>query len=227
MIIMKVGNVGEGKTNAAVASCVAKKSKMITNMEIYNHPAYFLTRKDFIKEVDDPDKKDKKKQEINYDFWEKLKKKEKNFDVVLDEIHQIVSSSDFFSKDNKILRNWVSQVRKVLSGNKLHDLVGTLQRPRSLDKGWRDLVHEWILCKAEYLPLTTKTRMYNGKMLSMPIVIIKQFGFEELNDLETYMQTGDKSILRNRAKQYKPIVANDQYQYYNSFAFTKHGEDYL
>jgi hypothetical protein len=224
---MYVGGVGEGKSNTAIADCVAKHSKLITNIEIYNHPSKFLTRKDFIKEVDDPDKKDKKKYEVNYDFWEKLKKKEPNFDVVLDEIHQIVSSSDFFSKDNKIMRNWVSQVRKVLSGNKLHDLIGTLQRPRSLDKGWRDLVHEWILCKADILPLTTKTVMYNKKVLSMPIVIIKRFGFSEFADLERYMQTGDKSILRNCAKQYKPVIANDQYQYYDTFAYTKHGEDYL
>jgi len=163
---------GSGKTISAVrqAFVEAERNKVLTNFAIKgikNH--YRLKKGDILKDVSENPKK--KEFEVNWDFWEN----NKNCDIFLDEVHNLINSRNSMSKENKKYSEWVAQIRKVwgssgdqnylealkrMPNNLFHRLHQRIysksnniffitQKPRKLDVNIKDLVHVHIQCSKQ------------------------------------------------------------------------------
>lgn len=223
MIIFYVGGIGSGKTISMIKESVERKSRSYTNYKLYNIEEYKqLKVSDLIKITEDKKAK-KKKYQVNFDYWNQQLKKDENFDIYLDELHNIANSRTGAKKLNVGLNMWVAQVRKILQGNEDNNIYICTQRPMSVDIGWRDLAHAWIVCnKTVVKGLETKTELYNGKVIKLPVCVVKRRYFDSLKKCMDYMQLGiDQSFKKDK------FIANKYYKYYNTQELITFGEKYL
>ena len=92
----------------------------------------------------------------------------------------------------------------------------------SIDSGWRDLAHYWIVCEKITLPYEIKTEVYNGKAQMLPVSIITRRWFDNLKDCMEYVQLGnDKSVRKDK------LLANEYFKYYNTCELITFGNRYL
>lgn len=142
--------------------------------------------------------------------------------MYVDEIHSLVSSRSGSKKINKAMNLWISQVRKILQGNENNNIYYTTQRPMSVDVGWRDLTHYWVVCEKKALPVNMKTKVYTGKYLSLPVVVSSGKWFDNLKSAMEYMQLGIGKPIRKET-----FVCNDYYRYYDTCELISFGDKYL
>jgi len=116
MISIRLGNVGSGKTAAAVREMMLNQSKrktytnirtIIKNCELIN-PSMIIT-----KEISGYSKKGEAKYDytLNVDFWKNINEP---INIVLDEVHTILNARRSMSKVNIILTDWMALIRRVL-----------------------------------------------------------------------------------------------------------------
>lgn len=222
MIIFYVGGIGSGKTISMIKEAVDRKQKVYTNYKLFNLKNHTRLKVDhLVKITEDEDKKTK--YEVNFGYWNKQLKKGTTFDIFIDELHNIANSRTGQRKLNKGLNLWVAQVRKILQGNEQNNIYLTTQRPMSVDIGWRDLAHAWIVCEKTIVPkLTTKTELYNKKKIKLPVVVVKRRYFDSVKECLDYMHFGiDKSFKKDK------FIANGYYKYYNTHELIDFGNEYL
>lgn len=223
-IIGFAGNIGTGKTLNMIAHLSTRQpQRAYTNFRLYNVENYQRMKLNDIIKPDDDEKS--KKWHINYDYWKKQIKKYKTFCLYVDELPLLANSRTGMSNINRGVNMFLAQIRKILAGNETNDFVFSCQRPMSVDVGIRDLVHVWILCEKIILKKTLKTRLYNGKIVSLPIVIIKRFAFKNTKDIVDYMN--GEIVNKKRIKELKPLIANEYYYLYNTHELVDFGNEYL
>ena len=183
MIICISGGVGSGKSITAVHHAVeeSKNNLVLTNFTLKKIKNYYrLKRTDVIDTQTNTEQvgdKIKTTQEtvVNWDFWNDSK--HQGSDVFLDEVHNLINSRNGMSKQNRVLNEWVSQIRKVwgTSGDvsiidkiqkfdnnlfnkywveflaRSNNLYYITQRPRKADVNWRELTHVHIRCSKQII----------------------------------------------------------------------------
>ena len=89
-------------------------------------------------------------------------------DIYIDELQEFASSRRSISKANQTASQWASQIRKVLGYDELNNLTLITQRPMSCDITFRELAHQWILCKKQLIPKHIPTVMHDGEVIKLP-----------------------------------------------------------
>lgn len=204
MIIIYLGGIGSGKTISAVR-------------DIYNHPDNFpytgfalkkmkhhrLIFDDII--ISDVNKSGKKVPvDVNWNFWKTAREEHKNFSIYLDEAHNIISSRSSMSRRNKLMSNWISQIRKILYTSPKNHIHIISQTYRRLDINFRELAHVFVECKS--------MKMSNGA------VWVKQEFFNGIDDYMMNKRTGRCAFL-----------ANPFFRFYNTYEIDDmgSGEEYI
>lgn len=223
MIIFYVGGIGSGKTISMIKDIVDRKQRSYTNFKLYHIKDYKRLKVTDLIEITDDKETKRLKYRVNFAYWNKQLKGGKPFDISVDELHNVANSRTGSKRLNIGLNMWIAQVRKILQGNEQNNIYLTTQRPMSVDIGWRDLTHFWIVCKKYTLPVTMKTELFNGKKLKLPVCVIKRWFFDNMPECLEFMQTERCS---NKTKKDK-FIANKYYKYYNTFELITFGDKYL
>lgn len=226
MIFAYVGGVGSGKTASLVKSIVQRKNRAYTNFAVKGATIERLKKSDIVKKL--PAKQNAKGEitkyqyKVNYEFWQKKVKAKVKFDIYIDEIHNIIHARQAMSKFNVEATKWVAQIRKLMGQHKNNHLYIISQRPMGIDIAFRELAHAFILCKAHDTGLKKPTKTLQGTKI-LPITVITQYIFRNIQQLEMFM-------LNPRLKGYaqkKAFVANNYYQYYDTYEVVDFDDEYL
>lgn len=137
MIIIYTGTIGSGKTVRAVREIFQTQSKnriTFTNFEVKGiKNIHRLKWNNIIEQVDEKNFK------VNWGFWNKMRKKYKNFSIFLDEAQSIIHSRSAMTVKNKLMTIWVSQIRKILNDSPVNHLYIISQRINRIDIAFREL----------------------------------------------------------------------------------------
>ncbi len=151
MIFLYLGGIGSGKTLSAIKYIVDNHQFCYTNFAMKNYEDYHRIKfEDIIKtEVEEVEGKRKPRviKNVNWDFWEKARKKHNSFSIVLDEVHNIMHSRTSMTKTNILMSKWISQIRKILSDHPENHLILISQKIRKIDVDARELAQAIIQCK--------------------------------------------------------------------------------
>ena len=170
MIITMAGGVGSGKTISAVRQAImeSKKNKVLTNFKIFKMKNYYRLKKGDVL-IDKSGDGKKKAYDVNWQFMED----HKHCDIFLDEIHNLISSRNSMSVENRKYSEWLSQIRKLwgasgdqnyldilrkMNNNNFHkyhqqlyarsnNIILITQKPRKMDINFREICHVHIQCK--------------------------------------------------------------------------------
>ena len=168
---MLSGNVGTGKTISAVHYAMGSDN-VLANFKLRDHPNYLRLMKEHIisssSEVPEGCRKAIVEKKVNWPFW----REHQNCDVFLDEIHNIMSSRTAMSRQNILMSEWLSQIRKIWGSsgdanylrylrrmnninfnkvfqkvlNRSRNVWFITQKPRKVDVNVRELCHLYIEC---------------------------------------------------------------------------------
>jgi len=227
MIKLIVGGIGSGKSLSAVKEIIHRECKTFTNFDV-KHANTEKLLVDHI--ISDSVKRVKKSGEavkelkVNWDFWNELVERNINFDICLDEIHNILNSRRSMSKWNMLVGTWLSQIRKILGDSETNHITAISQRVSGVDIILRDLMYQITLCqKWQGRTLIPTDIIKNGKlfnvMLPKTYVIKTVFKGEDcVQKYEGYLM-GDKSY-DGRFH----FLANPYFRFYNSYQLIRFGE---
>lgn len=223
MIILILGGIGSGKSVTAIKYAVESNKKVLVNFSLKNQDIHRLKVTDIIAEENIGEKRDGTpiiKKKINWDFWKELQGKE--FNIFLDEVHNLIHARTSGSNVNILMTKWVSQIRKLLGSSEKNHLYIISQRLNAVDIGFRELAEIIIYCQ-KYIPDDNdliKTKIYDSrlnrykyKMLPKTYVIryffIGEFALERYH---SFIAMGGKTYdLRLM------FLANEYFQYYDSY----------
>lgn len=196
MIIVLLGGIGSGKTLSAVKEIVDNEQYALTNFKLKKVKNYHR-----IKISDIIMKDDKGKLSVNWDFWEKMRKKHKSYSIYLDEIHNIIHARRSMSRMNIQMSKWVSQIRKVLADHPTNHLYIISQTKRKIDIDFRDLSQIVIDCTSYEVGdnIIIKQKWYDGmpsyefgkKTFTKAFRGNKYFNFFDTNEMVTFSDAED------------------------------------
>lgn len=148
MIMIYTGNIGTGKT-LSMARLVAcnPNTHFFTNFKLQNLDNWELLKKeDFL--LYEPRKNgDLEPVGVNWDFWNDALKKYAHFSIMIDEMHNFVSSRQSMSKRNVLMSRWISQARKILGESESNNFIASTQFFRKIDIDFRDIAHMIVKCR--------------------------------------------------------------------------------
>jgi hypothetical protein len=217
-----MGGIGSGKSVTIIKEIVEKAEQghfILTNFRLIGIKNYHrLKLSDIIirEEILNPSGRGqpKIKESINWKFWNDIKNKYDKFSIFIDEAHYLAGSRNSMSRRNKNLTIWISQIRKVLGDSKTNSLYVIAQRFKSLDIGFRELTHYFILCnKIELCPVCEKEEK-NCSCKKRPKnfnVYITNYILHDFQGLE-FIDTYD---LNSCHKDF--FLANPYFKYYDSY----------
>lgn len=192
-----------GKTLTAVKHILDSKTYALTNFSLKGKIPYRRLRfSDIISENVDYNSLGKAsiKKTVNWDFWNKVKHEHKNFNVYIDEIHNLIHARRAMSSVSVVMSIWVSQIRKILANSEDSHLIIISQEARKIDIDFRELLDLIIYCKCikkgdrHYIKLTF------------------------YNDIDAYM---DERPQRKRML----FNAKPYYRFYDTYEFVRFGEE--
>ena len=192
MIIGILGTVGSGKSISAVKFMVENEYLNFTNLNIKSQNCIRIKRENIIKEeIVEYTKLGKpiKQLKVNWDFWNKSLKKYNNYNIVLDEAHNLLNARRGTTKNNVLMGEWISQIRKLLGDSEKTHIVFVSQRLKRLDLVARDLFDTIIYCESHKTKVKiTCPCLYHGKLIykKVPLVYIKQSYFLGEDCMEKY-----------------------------------------
>lgn len=219
MIIIVSGGIGMGKTLSVVKEIIERNQNTFTNFNLFDVPFTRLRYDHLFKE-------DNKKLKLNFKFWKDQVKKG-GFDIYLDEFHNVMGSRRSMSKQNVLLSNWLSQIRKILGSSERNHLYLLTQKLRRIDINSRDLSQLSIKCDKQLLKnvLIPTEITQKGKTIikKLPMTIIYKSYFKDADTLDAYEKFGvGKKIMTTR------FIGNWYYKYFDSYELIDFGsEDYV
>jgi len=181
MIIILLGGIGSGKSLSAVKEIIDTNQYALTNFNLMGIKNFHRIK------FADIIKKEKKGLKVNWEFWEDVRRKHKNYSIYLDEIHNIIHSRRAMSKTNILMSKWVSQIRKILSDSPNNHLYLISQTMRKIDVDFRDLAQIIIWCK---------------KIIRRNRVFIKQYWFNGFDSFVMERKYLTRGFLGNRYFKY-------------------------
>lgn len=225
MIKLVIGGIGSGKTISVVKEVIDRDKVCFTNFAVDSPNVIRLQEDHIIKRTIIKEKKDGTpvyKYEVNWDFWNDFIKENNSFDIYIDEAHSVANARRSISKWNIFFNYWISQIRKILSGNDRNHLYMISQRITGIDSVARELAGEIIYVYKVVYPQLQPTKLPDGSVQMLPKTFIFKVyftGMFALESLSSYF-SGEKSY---SAKNY--FLANYYYQFYDTFAVVRFGED--
>lgn len=87
------------------------------------------------------------KLKFNKEFWLEAQKKYKNFNVILDEAHILLSSRNSMSTKNKIMMDFLAVIRKIIGGQVENYILYISQLDRRLDIIAREMCNNVKYCR--------------------------------------------------------------------------------
>lgn len=220
MIIIVIGGIGSGKSVSIIKELVDRKEKSFVNFSCFK-----LKHTKRLKRGMLFTKNEQKKDIVNFDFW-KNEINSGGFDIYLDEFHNVMNSRRSMSKQNVLMSNWLSQIRKIMGNSEKHNLYVISQKPRRIDVNSRELAHIVIYCRKLIHPFSIPTIVReNGRIRkrNLPVVEIFKYYFRSLEELDHWKMTGKKCMIKTTH-----FIANSYYKYYDSYELIDFGnEEYL
>ena len=220
MIIAVIGGIGSGKSVYATKKVIESPHHCFVNFNIRTNNSTRI-RKDMIVETltTGTTKTGKPIQEkaVNFDFWNKQLKTYGNFNIFLDEVHNLIHSRQAMTKWNTLASIWISQIRKILGDKEETAIYLISQRLKRIDIAFRDLLHHLIYCEKVPTGHFAKTNiMHKGAVTTklLPLIMIRQLHF-----IGTYC-TDKYEAYKYGAKSYDfktQFYANPYFQYYDSY----------
>jgi hypothetical protein len=142
LIIAIVGDVGSGKS-LAMARNISMHRKKVAFVNFQTHEldnCFRLKKTDIVIQ-------DGKKCFVNWDFWKLTMKKFKDFDIYLDEIHNLFPHRRGMTNYSVEGLKWLAQIRKILGQSEKNNLYICSQVIEHIDASWRRLLHGIIYCE--------------------------------------------------------------------------------
>ena len=131
-IIIYLGNIGSGKTAYAVREMFKRPYRTyysnIVTRKIKN--SILLKPEMIFSKRPDPKNPKHTEQILNIDFWKSCKKP---ISVIFDEAHNILNSRKGMNRQNILIGEFLSLLRRVLGGDTASDLILISQLSRRLD----------------------------------------------------------------------------------------------
>jgi len=214
MIIAIIGTVGSGKSLSAVRQILKRDQKTFVNFSIKSKNTIRLKKEHIItdrikgyKNTGEPITE----KVINWEFWNDAVKKYDGFDIVLDEVHNIIHSRMSMSKNNVLMTIWFSQIRKILGTSEKNHIFLISQKLSRIDVAFRDLLDIVIYCKKE---------------VRGDDVFIHQFTFNSDCVVDDYYFFKNNYNQAKRMRLYKRSVfkANSYFPYYDSYELIQFGD---
>ena len=225
MIKAIIGGVGSGKSLMAVKEIVDSGVLTYSNMDIRVENCIRLKKENIIAQRQEGTKKDGTpimKPFLNWEFWNE----KKNFDIFIDEIHNIMHSRQSMSKWNVLMSIWVSQIRKILGSSETNDIVCISQKLARIDVSLRDLLHEIILVRKWQGQELIPTKIWeNDEVIEkdLPVTWIEKKYFSGDFAVENYHDFvfDNKKSWTRRSR----FIGNPYFVFYDSFGLIKFGDD--
>lgn len=151
MLIIIVGQKGSGKTLRTVRDIIenSRNRTIYTNFKLskIGEKKIFKKSGKLVRlKMEHLILKTEKNVQVNWEFWEEARKTNK-ISIFLDEFHNVLSSRNAMTKQNKAISDWLSQIRKVLTDSPTNHLYIITQRMRRVDVNVRELADLIIECK--------------------------------------------------------------------------------
>lgn len=220
MIRLILGGVGSGKSLLATKYALKRDNHLFLNYKIRTPNNTRIKVQHIIDSAD-------KKPHVNWDYWNAAVKKHGGFDIIIDEIHNVMHARRAMSRQNVIMSQWISQIRKVTGDNEHYDFLCISQAFERIDVAVRDLAYEIIICKKVELTQNVMTTIYkNGKkmVVALPVTLIFLTYFTGDNCKDNYMiwkATKNKRFVSKQSYFY----ANPYFKFYDSYELLSFGED--
>lgn len=229
MIIAICGNVGSGKTISAVRIMHRRDMQSFVNFAV-KLPKTERIKKEYIiteeikrvKKTGEPVKEKK----VNWEFWNDYCSNHDGFDIVLDEVHNLVHSRMAMSKHNTLMTMWFSQIRKILGNSEKNHIFLISQRLNRIDIAFRDLIDTIIYCRKVELKTKVETKTARGKK-KLNLTYIIQYVFKGEDCMDKYLMFRNNPRMARKGKVYTRyfFLANPFYKYYDSYQLINFGED--
>lgn len=203
-----------------------RNKKCFSNIPV-NHPKFIRLKVSHILIKITENKKIK--YVVNWTFWQELINKREDFDIYIDEAHNIINSRRSMSNWNIHFNSWLTQIRKILGSSEKNDIFFITQRFHSLDITIRELCSSITYCRKivdKSKTITTITECGKKKEVPLNDVFILHATFTgELCSINfehaLFGQEHEQPILSY-------FFANPLFKYYDSYELVKFGEsDYL
>lgn len=208
MIKLIIGGIGSGKSVTAIKEIVDRKNRVFCNFAVDLPNAIRLKESDIVESKCIGYKKDGTPNltySINWDFWNKQRKAK--FDIIIDEVHNVLHSRRSMTKWNTLVSMWLSQIRHLLDSDEKNHLYLISQRVDAIDISARELAGEII---------------YISKQVIGKKVWIKKTYFKGVYCLDKFrqFQIGEKTY------DYKTyFMANPYFRFYDTREIIPFGED--
>jgi hypothetical protein len=217
-VICIIGDVGSGKSLFSVRRILKSNRMVFTNFNVKAKNVIRLKKADVIQAFD----KDSNELQyplkrtdkgicymVNWDFWEKVRKMYKNYDIYLDEVNNIFMARKAMTGYNCEGIKWISQIRKILSDSTTSNIILISQRLERIDVAWRDLIQEVIF--VHKMPL-------KGKTIIMAYHFITDMRMDAVNKYESF-----KAGYKTYSKRYA-FDASLYFKFYDTYQIIKESE---
>ena len=220
MIIIILGGIGSGKSVTATKFMKNSRYHSFCNFNMRSDNTMRIKKADIIeKNVKEVLRTGREVYEyvINWDFWNAAKDRYGDFNIVLDEVHNLVHSRQSTTKWNTLMSMWISQIRKVIGDSERTHVVLLSQKIARIDVAFRDLAHKIIVChKFETDRRIMTPVISNGRRdkVFIPVTYIIQYHFTGTNAVAKH------EMFTNGMKTYDyrtMYLANPYFQYYDSY----------
>lgn len=219
MIIGIIGGVGSGKSALATKKILDSKELCFVNYDVKCDNAKRLLKENIVHDIDVKDgKKSKKKTEVNFKFWNDAIKKYKNYNLFLDEFHNIAHARKSQTNWNVNMSIWISQIRKILGSSEKTHIYLISQRLRKIDIDFRDLMHVLIYCqKYETKQMLDTVVLEDGRLFVKKVpatwILCSYFTGEHIEyEYHNYLEgRKPRKMLRTS------FLANPYFRYYDSY----------
>jgi len=214
---------GSGKSLTATKKIVDSKELCYTNFHVRT-PHTKRLKYAMILEYDENNKPIR----VNWDYWKDSIQKYGGFNIVIDELHNLLNARRSMTKDNILITQWVAQLRKVTGENEVYDFLCISQELMRIDIAVRDLAHEIIVCEKFVGDKLIPTIVYeNGRRQKrmIPEIWIMNIYFTGQSCVDRYERWkyyGTKSY--NKRNMYR---ANSYLRFYDSYEIVNFGETEL
>ena len=227
MIKLIIGGIGTGKSISIVKEIIDRDRKCFVNFTVKFNKAERLKldmiTHDVIKGYDSKNRPIIK-QEVNWDFWNQLKNNGEEFDIYIDEAHNVANSRRSMSNQNKNFNDWLAQIRKILGSSEKSNLYIITQRINGIDISLRQLCHEIIYMKKIELGIDIDTPILEHgkrKIKYLPVVLIFKYNFMGEFAYENFVNYLESNLKSYSYRSY--FLANKFYKYYDSYELIDFG----
>lgn len=223
MIIAIIGGIGSGKTITAVKEIVERSQ---SNFPIFTNFSTRNINKVRRLKVQDIVTGKGTKMNVNYAFFRDSLKKYNRFDIVLDEVHNLVHSRRAMSRFNTTLSKWIAQIRKMMGDSEKNHIYIISQNLMRIDVAWRDLIHTIVYCEKMEMNDEIPTIVYQHnkkKTKSLKRVYVVNALFSGHNCIDKFQQYVLNGLKTYDRRSY--FLANPYYQYFDTHGLIEFGEE--